>query len=191
MIDESWQSIIIIQSHFHITNQILASVYSKPQSHYLKAKIGIFDWFAVSHLRLASTVEPFIELYIKNTGFFDVDLYRMRYFDDTDLMDYYGLLYQCQYENQQYDFPQGIDKKLTTGIGFISSPYLHSLFSRIDRPIYQRPIDQRPIDLNARFTTRGIDYYTAMRLAALNKGKGLIYQLCCSLWPITPSAVFA
>tara|TARA_B110000503_G_scaffold15341_1_gene21405 strand:- start:91 stop:1239 length:1149 start_codon:yes stop_codon:yes gene_type:complete len=167
--EESWQpKIIIIQSHFHTNHQSLATVCSQLKSHYPKAKIVFFDWFAASDLRLASTVEPFIELYVKKTVFVDVDQYRTRYFGDTNLMDYYGHLYQCQHEMQQYDVPQGIGKKLTTGIGFISAPYLHSLFSRAERPK-----NQRPIDINARFATRGSDWYSAMRSVALNKAIGL------------------
>ena len=166
---ESWQpKIIIIQSHFHIDHQHLASVCGQLKARYPTAKIIFFDWFAASDLRLAAAVEPFVELYVKKTLFVDVDRYRASYFGDTNLMDYYGNLYQCQHKRQQYSVPKGIDMKLTLGVGFISGPYLHSLFSWPELPK-----TKRSIDLNARFATRGSDWYSAMRSAALRKALGL------------------
>ncbi len=160
--------IIIIQIHFNIDHQYLVSIFEKIKASYPEAKIIFFDWFAASDLRLASAVEPFIDKYVKKTIFSDVENYRVSYFGDTNLMDYYGKLYQCKHERNQYQVPQEIDKKLVPGVGFISAPYLHSLFSW-----HEPPNNPRPIDLNARFATRGSIWYSAMRSDALRKALGL------------------
>jgi len=160
--------VIMIQPNFHIDVQDLADTCAQIKAHYPKARLIFFDWFAPSDLRFASTVEPFIDLYVKKTIFVDIDQYRASYFGDTNLMDYYGHLFQCQHERQQYEVPRTIDKGLVLGVGFISAPYLHSLFS------WSKPSNcHRPIDLNARFATHGCEWYSAMRSAALSKAKGL------------------
>ena len=168
-VKESFQpKVIMIQTQFYIDVQDLADTCAQIKAHYPKARLIFFDWFAPSDLRFASTVEPFIDLYVKKTIFVDIDQYRASYFGDTNLMDYYGHLYQCQHETQQYEVPRTIDKGLVLGVGFVSAPYLHSLFSW-SKP----PNGNRPIDLNARFDTNGSEWYSAMRSAALSKAKGL------------------
>jgi len=166
---ESFQpKVIMIQTNFHINLQDLASTCAQLKVHYPKARMIFFDWFAGSDLRFASTVEPFIDHYVKKTIFVDIDQYRASYFGDTNLMDYYGHLYQCQHERQQYEVPRTIDEGLVLGVGFIYAPRLHSLFSWS-----ALPKSHRPIDLNARFATHGCEWYSAMRSAALGKAKGL------------------
>ncbi len=168
MTESSQPKVIIVQTHFHIAAQDLDDLFSQLKASCPQAKIIFFDWFAASDLRLASTLDPFIDTYVKKTVFMNIDQYRASYFGDTNLMDYYGHLYQCEHQRQQYKVPESIDQKITTGIGFISAPYLYSLFSWAEMPK-----NQRPIDLNARFASRGSGWYNAMRSAALNKASAL------------------
>lgn len=164
----SQPKVIIIQTHFHIAAQDLRDFLSQLKASCPQTKIIFFDWFAASDLRLAAALDPFIDSYVKKTVFRDINQYRASYFGDTNLMDYYGHLYDCEHQRKQYKVPQSMDQKITTGIGFISAPYLYSLFSWAEMPK-----NQRPIDLNARFANRGSGWYSAMRSAALNRASAL------------------
>ena len=166
--DPSNLKLIAVQAHFHIEPNDLMDMFDQIKSIGSVAKIIFLDWFATSDLRLFSTIDPFIDRYVKKTVFTDSDKYRTSYFGDTNLMDYYGRLYKCEHRQQQYAVPRSVDDKLVTGVGFISAPYLHSLFSWANFPE-----NERPIDLNARFSTCGSGWYTAMRSAALSKAVAL------------------
>jgi len=169
IVDSSYVKLVVIQTHFRIKPEQLDDILSQIKTKFQSAQIVYFDWFAPSDLRLFSLIEPYVDRYVKKTVFTDHDQYRTPHFGDTNLMDYYGKLYQCDHQCQQYQIPQSVDKKLMTGVGFISSPYLHSLFSHASLP----PGIHRPIDLNARFATRGSGWYLAMRSAALNEALSL------------------
>jgi hypothetical protein len=169
IVDFSNVKLVAIQTHFRISPEQLVDILSLIRTTFHSAQIVYFDWFAPSDLRLFSLIEPYVNRYVKKTVFVNYDQYRAPYFGDTNLMDYYGNLYPCDHQFHQYQIPKSVDKKLMTGVGFISSPYLHSLFSRSSLP----EEGDRPIDVNARFATRGSGWYLAMRSEALNAALSL------------------
>lgn len=156
--------VVAIQVHFQTKDQDLENIFSQIKSKFPKAKVVFFDWYAPSDLRLFSRIAPYIDKYVKKTVFFDSHEYRKNYFGDTNLMDYFGKLYNCQHQNKQYLIPDSIERKLITGVGFLSAPYLHSLF--LNKRI---PAGSRPIDLNARFSVKGSGWYSQMRTEALKR----------------------
>ena len=156
--------VVAFQVHFHIKEQDLENIFSQIKSKFPKAKVVFFDWYAPSDLRLFSRIAPYIDKYVKKTVFLDSHEYRKNYFGDTNLMDYYGKLYNCQHQNKQYLIPDSSESKLITGVGFLSAPYLHSLF--LNKRI---PAGSRPIDLNARFSVKGSGWYSQMRTEALKR----------------------
>ena len=166
--DSSNLKLVAVQAHFHTKSNILREIFGQIKVVGPAAKIIFFDWFATSDLRMFSVIDLFIDRYVKKTIFTDTSEYRNSNFGDTNLMDYYGRLYKCEHRQQQYIVPPSVDDKLVAGAGFISAPYLHSLFSW-----EKLPENGRPIDLNSRFSTRGKGWYTAMRSAALNKAIAL------------------
>ncbi|MDG1819166.1 MAG: glycosyltransferase [Porticoccaceae bacterium] len=156
--------VVAVQAHFKAEDKDLGNIFSLIKSNFPKAKVVFFDWYAPSDLRLFSKIDPYIDKYVKKTLFVDSHEYRKSHFGDTNLMDYYGKLYNCQHENKKYVIPKSIDKKLIEGVGFLTAPYLYSLFSNKGVPV-----GSRPIDLNARFTVKGSDWYSQMRAEALKR----------------------
>lgn len=156
--------VVAVQVHFHIKDQDLENIFSQIKSNFPKAKVIFFDWYAPSDLRLYSRIAPYIDKYVKKTVFVDSHEYRKSYFGDTNLMDFYGKLYNCQHQNKHYVIPDSIERKLITGAGFLTAPYLHNLF--LNKRI---PAGSRPIDLNARFSIKGSGWYSQMRAEALNR----------------------
>jgi len=157
--------VVAVQAHFHIEDQAFGDILSQIKSKFPKAKVVFFDWYAPSDLRLFSRLDPFIDKYVKKTVFVDSHEYRRNYFGDTNLMDYYGQLYNCKHQHKEYVIPDSIAQKLVTGVGFLSAPYLHSLFSNKGMPV-----GSRSIDLNCRFSIKGSDWYSQMRAEALKRG---------------------
>ena len=154
--------IILIQVHFHSTKKFIDSLFLALKNKWPAAKIILMDWYATSDLRLLDNLDSYIDQYVKKTLFVESQNYEHDYFGDTNLMDYYGKIYNCDHKTKRYLVPASIDKKLTNGVGFLTAPYLRSLFSHC-----LQPNETRFIDLNARFSTSGSQWYSSMRNSAL------------------------
>jgi len=159
---------VCFQSHFNLGSEALEKYLSKLREKFPKAKLIYFDWFAQNDLRLLANVDELASKYIKKTIFKDEDNYYKTTFGDTNLMDYYGKLYRCSHISKRYRLPANINKSLMVGAGFLTSPYLSSLFS-----INTTNNSSRPIDLNARFSTNGHDWYKFMRSAAMEEAEAI------------------
>ena len=160
--------VILIQVHFHSTKQFIERLFLDLKKKWPSTRIILMDWYATSDLRLADSVNSSIDLYVKKTSFADFENYRRYYFGDTNLMDYFGKMYDCDHEEKRYIIPDGFKTKLINGPGFLTAPYLCSLFS-----YRAQPNGHKPIDLNARFSTRGSQWYSSMRISALSVAKSL------------------
>ena len=69
--DPSNLKLIAVQAHFHIEPNDLMDMFDQIKSIGSVAKIIFLDWFATSDLRLFSTIDPFIDRYVKKTVFTD------------------------------------------------------------------------------------------------------------------------
>lgn len=160
--------VILIQVHFNTTKQFLQKLFLDLKSKWPSTRVILMDWYATSDLRLADSVNSYIDIYVKKTLFLDMDNYGRHYFGDTNLMDYYGKIYDCDHEEKRYLIPESIKTKLINGPSFLTAPYLSSLFS------YRlQPNGYKSIDLNARFSAKGSQWYSSMRSSALSVATGL------------------
>ena len=160
--------VILIQVHFNSTKQFIETLFLDLKRKWPCTKIILMDWYATSDLRLADSLNSYIYLYVKKTLFLDLENYGNYYFGDTNLMDYYGKIYDCDHNEKRYLIPESIKAKLINGPGFLTAPYLRSLFS-----YNLQPNGYKPIDLNARFSTSGSQWYSSMRTSALSTAKSL------------------
>ena len=155
---------LCFQCHFSPDSSCLIALLSKLREAFPNAQFIYFDWFAHNDLRLMPAIGDFFAKYVKKTIFRDEHDYYKTTYGDTNLMDYYGKLYECSHTPEKYSIPRDSIGNLIVGAGFLTSPYLVSLFST-----KTTITGSRPIDLNARFSSNGHDWYRHMRSAAMTE----------------------
>lgn len=159
---------VCVQADFRSKPSYVSDLLVKISRRFPIAKVVFFDWYAPNDLRFISVLDPFIHRYVKKSVFTDMAQYRCENYGDTNLMDYYGRRYGCKHLSKRYDIPDNLNDKLVIGAGFLTSPYLSSLFE--SRCCFD---NERPIDLNARITSTGSDWYRQMRAEAILKVNAL------------------
>ena len=129
-----------------------------------KAKIAFFDSNAPTDLRVAETVNPFIDFYVKKHALVNRLDYSKVIFGDTLLVEYYNRL--CgNSEAKQVFFPvsQAILDKLIIGPSFFTAREMLPFFDQLPVPLGAK----KTINLNARLKTKGSAWFNGMRERAL------------------------
>lgn len=157
------------QSHNHITRIFFQAEFEMPeealktsldylQKTYPQAKIAFMDWYAPLHIRPATVVNDYVDLYIKKHSFRDFSNYSKPTVGDTNLSDYYAKRHNLDLETMQFTAPDELESKMMLWTNFGFSPQMMDLF--LGDFTYQQ---NRPIDLHARLAVNGVDWYKAMR----------------------------
>jgi hypothetical protein len=125
-------------------------------------RLVFFDSYAPTDLRLAETLDPHIDFYVKKHVFRDRSLYNQSTRGDTNLMEYYGDRYDIDYPDTLFPIPNGFLDKMLVGPSFVTSRRIMS------RLVAGRPysLDKR-IDVHARLAWEGSDWYSSMRQEAI------------------------
>jgi hypothetical protein len=135
---------------------------------YQNARIAFMDWYAPLQIRPAIHVDPYIDIYVKKQTYADFANYGRPTLGDTKLNDYYARRHSLPDAPQQFDPPQGLEKKIRLGSNFSMSPLMIDLF--LDQFSGNR---SRDIDLHSRIAVNGVRWYKAMRQEA----KGAVQKL--------------
>ena len=161
--------IVCVQTWFDLTPARCDALFQAIRSCNPSAKIVFLDSFAPTDLRLATMLDPHIDLYVKKHVFKDRTRYGQPTHGDTNLVDYYGKLYGLDYAEQNYAIPPGFLDKLVVGPSFCTAPRLLPQF--FDRAA-ARKLTPR-FDIQARLAVQGTDWYQSMRGQAVSMIDGL------------------
>ena len=149
---------IFFQAEFEMPEGALKASLGYLQKVYPQAKIAFMDWYAPLHIRPATIVNDYIDLYIKKHSYRDFSNYDKQTVGDTNLSDYYAKRHNLNLETMQFTAPDGLESKMMLWTNFGFSPQMMDLF--LDDFNYQA---NRSIDLHARLAVNGTDWYKAMR----------------------------
>ncbi len=152
---------IFFQAEFEMPENKLKASLEYLQKVYPQAKIAFMDWYAPLHIRPATVVNDYIDLYIKKHSYRDFSDYSKPTLGDTNLSDYYAKRHNLTLKPMQFTVPKGIENKMMLWSNFGFSPQMMDLF--LGHFTYHKI---RPIDLHARLAINGIDWYKAMRQEA-------------------------
>ena len=162
-------SVVFLQPWFDIAELRLRHIFDKIKTDYPGAKIVFLDCFAPLDLRFAQTVEPLVDLYVKKQVFQDRSQYGQTTCGDTNLVDYYGKLYNLDYEPMTVPVPPEFFSKLMVGPGFITSRRILPAFDSQAHP----PSGPRNMDMHARLGGQGAGWYGKMREHAVESVKNI------------------
>ncbi|MEM1300100.1 MAG: glycosyltransferase family 1 protein [Pseudomonadota bacterium] len=155
--------VFLIQPWFTVNRAALSRVLAQIREVSPDARVILLDPCAHNDLRLARDVEPFVDLYVKKALFRDRKRYLTPTRGDTNLTDFYGLLYGQEEAEIDWRVPRAILPKLRAGPGFFTAPGMMERFLGATPNLGAN----RPIDMHARLTTKGSGWYAAMRNASL------------------------
>jgi hypothetical protein len=155
---------VCVQTWFDRTPAQFASLLDKVHQQNPKARIVYFDWFAPTDLRLAETLHGQVDVYVKKHVFRDRSRYGEATLGDTNLMDFYGQLYDLPHESNHYAVPHEFFQHLLLGPSFATADYMLPKFLYASLPIASEP---KPIDLHARISFKGTPWYSRMRQEAI------------------------
>lgn len=160
----SGADIVCVQTWFDLDAQRAERLFSAIRIRNPNAKVVFLDSFAPTDLRLASIVDPYVDLYVKKHLFRDRQRYLVPTRGDTLLDEYYGKLYGLpELPLTQFKIPQGFLSKLVLGPTFSTAAYMLPRFC--DRPA---PLSgARSIDIHARLGSSHEGWYGRMRDASL------------------------
>ena len=153
---------VCIQTWFDRTPEQFARLFELVRHRNPHARIVYLDWFAPTDLRLAETLNDHVDVYVKKHLFRDRSRYADATFGDTNLMDFYGRLYQLPHQVQRYPVPRDFFARLHVGPSFATADYMLPKF--LYGPL---PTAARPIDLHARISAKGTPWYGSMRRQAI------------------------
>ena len=153
-------SMVCFQTNFDIPQADLDHLLGLIRRRNPKAALVFLDWYAPTDLRLATTLDPHVDLYVKKHILADRSLYGKPTRGDTNLTDYYGPRYAIDMPETVFDLPAGFFDKLVLGPSFVTAPFLMPLFRKASVPA----AGGRDVDVNARLTAKGTDWYQRMRL---------------------------
>lgn len=153
---------IYFQAGFEMAPDLVVEKLELLQKQFPNAKIAYMDWYAPLHIRPASYVNDFIDIYIKKQTYRDFDQYKVPTLRDTNLSDYYAKRHALVEEIQTFIPPEGIENKIVLWSNFGFSPQMIDLFKGNVDVAWKK----RPIDLHSRLAVRGDAWYQAMRQEA-------------------------
>jgi hypothetical protein len=155
---------VCFQTWFDRTPAELAAIVAKIRKQSPRARVVYLDWFAPTDLRLAETLHQHVDLYVKKHVFRDRTDYSHATYGDTNLMDFYGKLYDLPHEHQSFSVPSDFYSRMLVGPSFATADYMLPKFLYGSAPSSSNP---RPIDLHARISFKGTPWYERMRSEAI------------------------
>jgi len=155
---------VCFQTWFDRTPEQLHALVAKIRKHNPTARVVYLDWFAPTDLRLAEPLHGQVDLYVKKHVFRDRAQYACTTYGDTNLMDFYGKLYELPHQNQHFSVPGDFYARLLVGPSFATADYMLPKFLYGSAP---SPSAARPIDLHARISYKGTPWYERMRREAI------------------------
>ncbi len=161
--------IILLQTWFDVDQRRLDHALDRLKSAHPATRIAFLDSFAHNDLRLARTLDPYIDHYVKKSIFHDRELYFTPLRGDTNLTQFYGDLYGIQADPVDWQVPRTILSKLRLGAGFFTGPGLISAFTPGALPALQN----RNLDIHARLGGKGDSWYGQMRKDAIVRIRAL------------------
>lgn len=161
--------VVVVQTWFTLEQERLLELLRAIRQQNPSAKLCFFDAFAPTDLRLASVLDPFVDVYVKKCVLRDRSRYLKSTRGDTNLTDYYGPYYGVEEPEVFFPIPDGFLRKLVVGPGFATGETMLSHFYWSDTPM-RHPAS---IDVHARLGHKGSPWYTAMRQHSLRALSGL------------------
>lgn len=155
--------VVLLQTWFDVLPDQMTSILDRINRRCRPERLVFLDSFAPTDLRLAASVGPHVDLYVKKHVMRDRSYYGKTTYGHTNLMEYYGRRFKLEMEPTLYRIPEGFLDKLRVGPSFSSAPYMLPCFAS-NQPF----IEPKCIDLHARLATRGSDWYSAMRQNAVD-----------------------
>ena len=157
--------IVLLQTWFDISEDRLTRTVDYLKHKNRNAKFIFLDSFAPTDLRLAQWLGDKVDVYLKKHVLRD----RSKYFNptrgDTNLVDYYGRLYNLDYEEVYYPIPENFLDKLIVGPSFVTAPYMLPYFTLHNGP-FSLP---KKFDIHGRLAYKGSDWYGSMRKHSIEK----------------------
>lgn len=158
--------IVLAQTWFRVGDDALRRLLESLRPSTPGGVLAFLDSFAPSDIRLAATVNDYIDYYLKKTLIRDRSLYGKETYGDTQLSNFYGRHYGIDLPNVIWPAPRDFLSKLRLFPNFFTAPALIHEFERD----LSAPLAGRTIDLHARLAegnTTGP--YSAMRKDAVAK----------------------
>lgn len=156
---------ILLQTWFDIAPERLEALLAQIRRENPGVRLVYLDCFAPNDLRLAGTLAPHVDLYLKKSLFRE----RARHLEDppggTNLTAYYAALFGLDAPAQGFAPPAAILGRLRLSPGFFTAPGLMGRF------LGPAPVTgaARAIDVHARLAARGPPWYAKMRGLALER----------------------
>lgn len=154
--------IIMVGPWFDVPPAQLAAALERLRDRHPAARLIFMDSYAHNDLRLGKALAPHVDLIVKKSAYADRSEFLRPRAGDTNLSEYYGLLYGTSPEPLAPDVPAELLGRVALCPGFLTAPQFITPF------LTARPPDTqgRPIDVHSRIEQKGIPWYTAMRKAA-------------------------
>lgn len=156
---ETSADFIMVQPWFDVAPQVLAKALTRLRTDHPEARIIFVDSYAHNDLRLSGVLAGRIDLLIKKSLFVDRTEFLRPRAGDTNLVDYYGRLYNTRSEPTTPQMPAEFLDCLALSPGFLTAPnFIRSfLTGEISH------VGERLIDVHARIEQKGTPWYSAMR----------------------------
>lgn len=153
---------VMIQPWFDVDQSALPTAVERFRARHPSTRLIFLDSYAHNDLRLGGLLAPHVDLYLKKSLFVDRTEFIKSRAGDTNLAEYYGLLYDTHRDPVAPDAPAAFLDRLDLSPGFLTSPFL------LKSILTTTPPDQsdRPIDVHARIEQKGSPWYSAMRREA-------------------------
>lgn len=155
--------VVCVQTWFDLAPERCERLFAALRARCPSAKVVFLDSFAPTDLRLASMLDPHVDLYVKKHVFRDRSRYGQATRGDTNLVDYYGALYGFEHAPVTFPVPTGFLRKLVVGPSFFTGPMMLPHFHDRATPAALPP----RFDVHARLGVRGSGWYQAMRERAV------------------------
>lgn len=168
-ISPSGADIVLLQPWFNIDSKKLSNIFTLIKEMNPDSKTIFLDSYAPADLRLANESNDKIDLYIKKHVFRDRSQYHKPTRGDTNLVDYYGRLFNLNFSEKLYPIPQGFLDKLIIGPSFLTGSNMLPRFAIRSKPWSLT----KSVDVHGRLAYKGGDWYQMMRTLAINKIKSL------------------
>jgi len=161
--------IVLLQAWFTVPEDALQNIFDRLRKANPHASISFMDTFAHSDIRMARSLIPQVDFYLKKSLFRDEQDFLRPFRGGTNLTEYYGDLYGVDADPIDWNVPKRIFAKLRLSPNFFTAPrFLHD-FATQDVP---SPED-RPIDVQTRMALRGSAWYQTMRQDALDRVRAI------------------
>jgi Glycosyl transferases group 1 len=155
---------IFIQPWFVKGEKKIVQILEKLKKLNPNAKIAFFDSNAPTDMRLAETVNPYIDFYVKKHVLADLHAYGKMTEGDHQLIQYYNRLFkQPAAKPVAFAVSQNFLDKLIVGPSYFMAQEMLPFFDRLEAPWPAK----KTINLHVRFKTKGSSWFNLMREHAM------------------------